>query len=83
MKKSYVKPYIAVESFQLDAAIAASCSSQGYVPLGKGESNCFHESGVFGLGCEHDATGGNGVYGDNNDELCYHGPTYGMTFMAS
>ena len=28
MKKTYTKPYLAVESFQLDAAIATSCSEQ-------------------------------------------------------
>ena len=29
MKKNYTKPYIVVETFQLDAAIADSCSSEG------------------------------------------------------
>ncbi len=82
MKKAYVKPYIAVESFQLDAAIAASCSSQGYIPIGKSENQCVHESGYFGLACDFDATGGNGIYGDDNDEFCYHGPI-GATYVAS
>ena len=38
MKKEYMKPYLAVESFQLDAAIAGSCS--GKVVLGHSLETC-------------------------------------------
>ena len=40
MKKTYTKPYIAVESFQLDAAIAAPCSSEGETALNYAIATC-------------------------------------------
>ena len=85
MKKEYEKPYIMVESFQLNAAIAASCSSGGKIPINYGVSNCTDmgdgepNAGYFGGACEdeggtdvssHPAVGG----GDGNDGFCYHGP---------
>lgn len=73
MKKTYVKPYIAVESFQLDAAIATSCSSSGKNALGHAVNDCKHESGYFGDACSpFDMTGFDGP--DENDKLCYHQP---------
>lgn len=88
MKKTYVKPYIAVESFQLDAAIAVACSAQGYLPIGYGENSCgYGQIGdkywqFFNLdNCEMDLTGPGG---DGNDTECYHGPMlYGATFISS
>lgn len=85
MKKIYTKPYLAVESFQLNAAIAASCSSDGGIAIHYGESTCsdsatgyFADVGV----CSFD---GNGKGGDGNDGPCYHGPfhTDGQTFISS
>ena len=75
MKKTYVKPYIAVESFQLNAAIAASCSSENKLALGLGMNTCtlsdnkgdyLPSLGYFGLACE--AAGGYDVIevGSNN-----------------
>ena len=40
MKKSYRKPYLGVESFQLNAAVAEACSTAGREPIHYGESNC-------------------------------------------
>lgn len=91
MKKTYTKPYIAVESFQLDAAIAASCSSQGYHPIGYGENNCGLGTASAGEGktwaffnyhnCAFDLTDASG---DGNDTPCYHGPSVsGVSFIAS
>lgn len=78
MKKKYEKPIFIVESFQLDASIAASCSSQGYQPIGYGENNCGFEPGTdkqwqfFNYNnCDLDITGPGG---DGNDTVCYHGP---------
>ena len=83
MKKAYTKPLIAMESFQLNAAIAASCSSQGYQPIDFNEETCSYDI-YFGTSCLEDVTGGNNVYGDNNDELCYHGPiAAGVVFVYS
>lgn len=83
MKKTYVKPELVVESFQLDAAIAASCSSQGYIPINYGENSCSFDNGEFFNhdNCQMDLTGPDG---DGNDTLCYHGPLLaGMTFISS
>ena len=47
MKKKYEKPIFIIESFQLDASISASCSSQGYIPINYGENNCTFEGEFF------------------------------------
>ena len=48
MKKKYEKPLIAVESFQLDAAIAGACAENGAKPLGYSMTTCtFEYSGDF------------------------------------
>lgn len=83
MKKKYVKPEFVLESFQLNAAIAASCSSQGYIPINYGENTCSFDNGEFfnNNNCQMDLTGPNG---DGNDTLCYHGPFLaGVTFISS
>ena len=83
MKREYKKPVLAVESFQLDAAIAASCSSQHYIPIHYGEDDCVFEGGQFFNynNCQVDLTGSGG---DGNDTTCYHGPLLaGATFISS
>lgn len=79
MKRKYVKPYLIMESFQLNAAVAASCSSENKKPIHYGENSCIvgddsDEQAIEYLGnaCELDIIGE--VGGDNNDTLCYHGP---------
>lgn len=76
MRKTYTKPYIVVESFQLDAAIAASCSSQDKIALNYSMDTCTAVEEAPGLNyfgnlCVHDVK----VEGDGNDLICYHGPT--------
>ena len=89
MKKLYTKPYLAVESFQLDAAIANSCSKNDKIPLNYGMDTCtsFEEEPTlkyFGFAC---ADGGyNVVSGDKDDangNFCYHGPMFSEMFMNS
>lgn len=83
MKRKYEKPVLAMESFQLDAAVAASCSSQGYIPIGYGEDSCTFDNGQFFNynNCQMDLTGPGG---DGNDTICYHGPMLaGSTFINS
>ena len=80
MKKTYTKPYIAVESFQLDAAIAASCSSENKLALHYSMNTCTAAEEAPGLNyfgnlCIHDVQ----VEGDGNDLICYHGPTPATT----
>lgn len=83
MKKEYQKPYLAVESFQLNAAIAASCTSEDKAPINHGQYDCKLgdnpgeiEDVIFGAACVDD------VYtqsGDGNDFFCYHGPVADMS----
>ena len=83
MKKRYIKPLILIESFQLDAAVAASCSSQDYIPINFSEDTCTFDNGQFFnyYNCQMDLTG---PEGDGNDTICYHGPLIaGMTFISS
>lgn len=83
MKKVYMKPMIVIESFQLDATVAASCSSQGYIPINYGEDTCTFDNGQFFNynNCQMDLTGPGG---DGNDTICYHGPLLaGSTFISS
>lgn len=79
MKRNYSKPYLVMESFQLNAAVAASCSSEEKQPIHYGENTCIvgddpGEQAVEYLGnaCELDIVGN--VGGDSNDTICYHGP---------
>ena len=76
MKKNYSKPYLAIETFQLDAAIASSCTSSGLQKLGFSMDTCTLEEeqpglNYFGDKCIHDVK----IEGDGNDLICYHGPT--------
>lgn len=87
MKKEYVKPYIAVESFQLNAAIASSCSSENKLPLNFTDDTCVDStgSGYFGDACGSaggiDMTPPYDHGGDDNDGLCYHGPVTDVADM--
>lgn len=85
MKRTYSKPYLLVESFQLDAAIAASCSSEGGVALNHAVGTCWNNTDdkyFFNADyCDVDLTG---PEDDGGDTLCYHGPTLaGRTFITS
>ena len=89
MKKTYTKPYLAVESFQLDAAIATSCSSQGKAVLTQAVESCTFESinpriTQFGDPCTTNVIKPAHGYGLYNT-LCYHGPVaaYSNVFMTS
>lgn len=85
MKKEYSKPFLVLESFQLDAAIAASCSDEG-IPLNHFIGSCFENTGdgyLFDNKCGVDLTAPG--TGDVNDRMCYHGPelSEGKTFIYS
>ena len=75
MKRRYVKPYLMVEPYQLDASIAEACSSNGGTPIYYGEGNCMYMEYFYSSQCPEDV-----VHGD-----CYHGPeaTDGITFVMS
>ena len=89
MKKVYKKPVVIVESFQLNAAIAGSCSSG--TPIYHYEDTCGSGTSTEGLlfaffnerNCDLDLTLSGG---DDNDTNCYHGPIYfddGTSFVWS
>lgn len=84
MKKQYNKPYIGLESFQLNAAIADACSTSGGTAINHGESTCSFANGQFFslFNCETDVTG---PANDGNDTLCYQGPLLsgGIVFTFS
>lgn len=80
MKKKYVKPYLHIESFQLDTAVA-SCSSEGGVALHYSYETCDAVDEIgdvwFGNACAAPA------YSDPDKKVCYNAPLFDMTFMNS
>lgn len=88
MKKVYTKPILAVESFQLDVAVA-SCSGDGAISLSYGEKSCNFDAGSMiyftdgnSAGCNFDAVNPN----EFGDAICYHGYNSnipGIMFIAS
>ncbi len=84
MKKEYSTPYLIVESFQLDTAIA-NCSSEGGYALGKYLDNCMMEDGSFYFASYCVNNGGVDVTdpNDSNDKICYQGPLGDTVFLAS
>ena len=74
MKKKYVKPMVVVERFQLDGAIAASCSSDQKRPLNHGIDTCIcNRHYYFSANCAGELAGGYDVVNtDENDTYCYH-----------
>ena len=81
-KKKYAKPYLIIEAFQLDTAVA-SCSGDGGVAINYSLDQCDLEDTMpgfswFGSACENsilDAQEGN--------TSCYNAPVDGMTFLNS
>lgn len=85
MRRAYHKPFLVAESFQLSAAIAASCSSQGYTPLNHYDFSVCRDhtdNGYFFNAnvCVVDLTPPDD---DGSDGVCYHGPIAGVTFIYS
>jgi len=88
MKRTYTKPLIAMESFQLNAAIAAACSQrEGGIAIHHAENTCtaLEEIGdmIFGTACGDNGGTDVNATPDANDEICYHGFLYGEVFLAS
>ena len=84
MKKKYDKPFIALESYQLNAAVANACSSLGHIAINHVENTCTFDSGQFYnyTTCQVDLTNADL---DEHDSICYHGPTAsgGIVFVWS
>lgn len=76
MKKEYVKPYLALESFQLVAALAGSCTDANKAPLNHGIDSCIlDDNTLFGIACKESV--------HDFPELCYHGPVNGGLYLTS
>ncbi len=93
MKKTYFKPTVGFESFQLSAALATACSTpsaasshsiQTTIAINHGANDCTFANGQFYnfFNCSIDLTG---PEFDGNDTLCYHGPmlSSGIVFTFS
>lgn len=83
MKKAYTKPYLAAESFQLDAAVASSCSSQSKLAINANVDTCNFQKinpdiTQFGLACTTNVLM---TYGKFNT-FCYHGPQIDLMSIA-
>lgn len=80
MKKEYAKPFLALETFQLDAALAGSCGGANMVQLNHSPGrDCEDEFWqVFGAGwCTFDVVADDGSkspYEESGAYGCYHGP---------
>lgn len=83
MKKTYSKPYLAVESFQLDAAVANSCSSEQKMAINANIDTCNFSRidpniTQFGAACPINVLV---TYGEHNT-FCYHGPLVDLNTIA-
>lgn len=84
MKKEYVKPYLAFESFQLGAALAGSCGGSNQFALNHSIDGCdaVEEGGgvFFGAACPKNIFSYEGV---SKDGVCYQGPVEGGLYLTS
>ena len=79
MKKAYTKPLIAMESFQLNAAIAGACKEKDAVEvLNHYQSSCtlLEENGeaFFGSACASEGVDVTVPGWTDEGGFCYHGP---------
>lgn len=78
MKRNYQKPYLALESFQLNAAIATSCSGSGKSPINYAWATCaYDDSSLTPVDVYLGSTCAIDIFrpgGDGNDTICYQGP---------
>ncbi len=74
MKREYIRPYLAVESFQLNAAIAGACGGNGQIALAHSVDECKANdaTGDFGGPYYGAACDVNVVLNDGSAEVCYH-----------
>lgn len=82
MKKEYVKPYLALESFQLVAAVAGSCNE----PLNHSIDGCTFtdeandtNNPLFGNSCDQKIY----EFGTNDEGICYNYLAEGGMYLTS
>lgn len=81
-RKKYEKPYLIIEAFQLDTAVA-SCSGDGGIAVNQSFEQCDLEDEMagfswFGPSCEN-----NILDVQEGNTSCYNAPVSGMTFLNS
>ena len=69
MKRTYKKPFLALEPYQLDASVAAACSTENKIPIYYFDTSCTFEDGTFGASCFPNIVDGP----KDGDYPCYHG----------
>ena len=85
MKRAYAKPFLAVESFQLDAAIAGACADAGSKTLNLNVNNCVAPAPDYFFSNNCDISDGIDVT-DNDlggDGYCYQGPIAGSMDIST
>lgn len=87
MRKMYGKPRIYIESFQLNAAVAAGCNGENQLALNHTyEKLCIAENGAFIDYCDASNNGFDISEDDetgNLDGFCYHAPTDSGYYLTS
>lgn len=80
MKKAYTKPMIAIETFQLNAGVAA-CKDN----IHKTQYECEYEADglIYFGGYNGDCTWDPEDSGIEGDDICYHGYNSPYIFIAS
>lgn len=68
MKKTYVKPEVYFENFELSASIAAGCS----VKINHAEGVCSSIPGIGSIFTDYQTC--TWTAGDNESDYCYHAP---------
>ena len=81
-KKKYAKPYLIIEAFQLDTAVA-SCSGDGGVAINYSFDQCDLEDEMPGLTLFGPACENNILDQQEGNTSCYNAPYSGMTFLNS
>lgn len=84
MKKEYVKPYLAVESFQLDASVASGCLIQLTHDIDgctlSDDRGINYNDVLFGAECQKE--GGVNMMQENPD-ICYHAMARSGPYLES
>lgn len=80
MKKSYVKPQVYFENFQLSASIAETCGTPVHTHT---MGACYFEFGPMKLYITEEVCTDSAIEYDKNNGTCYHNPDSQQSLFAS
>lgn len=83
MKKTYVKPMMGFESFELSSSIAGSCAIQANHDMSSCEINIPPFGWLFTYSCKNEGLFSTSTYNSDNDTDCYHGWSYSNIVYTS